>query len=193
MAKRERTRCGWCLKDDIYMRYHDEVWGVPERDDRKLFAKLSLDGAQAGLSWYTVLIRTEGYAKAFDNWDAEKIARYTPRMVEKRLQDPGIIRNRQKVESVVKNAKAYLRIMDGGTGRFRDFLWKHVDHQTFVNHWTDMRQIPARTPTSDAMSKDLQKAGFSFVGSTIVYAFMQACGMVDDHLVDCWRRQTARR
>lgn len=188
MARSELVRCGWCLKDDIYMRYHDEVWGHPERDDRKLFAKLCLDGAQAGLSWYTILIRTEGYAKAFDNWEVQKIARYTPKKIEKLLLDPGIIRNRQKVESVVKNAKAYLKIMKGGTGSFRDFLWKHVDHETIVNHWTTMDRIPARTVVSDAMSKDLQKAGFSFVGSTIVYAFMQACGMVDDHLQECWRR-----
>jgi len=187
--KNERTRCPWCLKDGIYMKYHDEVWGHPEYDDRKLFAKLCLDGAQAGLSWYTILIRTEGYARAFDNWDAEKIARYSPKKIEQLLLDPGIIRNRQKVASVVKNAKAYLKIMEGGKGSFRDFLWKHVDHKPVVNKWKEMGQIPARTPVSDAMSKDLQKAGFSFVGSTIVYAFMQACGMVDDHLVTCWRRK----
>jgi DNA-3-methyladenine glycosylase I len=187
-----RSRCGWCLKDDIYMRYHDEVWGVPERDDRHLFAKLCLDGAQAGLSWYTILVRTESYRRAFDDWDAEKIARYTPRKVEKLLRDPGIIRNRQKVESVVKNARAYLRIMEGGPGSFRDFLWKHVGHEPRVNHWTELKELPARTPTSDAMSKELRQAGFSFVGSTIVYAFMQACGMVDDHLVRCWRRTGVR-
>lgn len=177
------------MKDDIYKRYHDEVWGVPERDDRRLFAKLMLDGAQAGLSWYTILVRTDSYARAFDDWDAEKIARYTPQKIEKLLQDPGIIRNRQKVESAVKNAKAYLRIMEAGRGSFRDFLWQHVEHTPLVNHWTELSQIPARTGISDAMSKELQRAGFSFVGSTIVYAFMQACGMVDDHLLGCWRRQ----
>lgn len=188
MAKTERIRCPWSDKDDIYRHYHDTVWGVPEKDDRKLFAKLCLDGAQAGLSWYTILIRTEGYAKAFDNWDAERIARYTPKKIEQLLQDPGIIRNRQKVESVVKNAKAYLKIMEDGPGSFRDLLWKHVDHRTIMNHHATVGTIPARTPVSDAMSKDLQKAGFSFVGSTIVYAFMQACGMVDDHLDSCWRK-----
>ncbi len=188
MPTTDRIRCPWCLKDDIYKRYHDTVWGSPEYDDRKLFAKLCLDGAQAGLSWYTILIRTESYAKALDNWDAEKIARYTPQKIEKLLLDPGVIRNRQKVESVVMNAKAYLTIMEGGKGSFRDFLWKHVDHKTTVNHWTDLTQLPAKTSVSDAMSKDLQKAGLSFVGSTIVYAFMQACGLVDDHLVSCWRR-----
>jgi DNA-3-methyladenine glycosylase I len=188
MAKTERKRCPWCEKDDIYRHYHDTVWGVPEKDDRKLFAKLCLDGAQAGLSWYTILIRTEGYAKAFDDWDAGKIARYTPKKIEKLLLDPGIIRNRQKVESVVKNAKAYLKIMEGGPGSFRDFLWKHVGHKTKVNHYSGMGRLPASTPESDAMSKDLKKAGFSFVGTTIVYAFMQACGLVDDHMDDCWRK-----
>ena len=184
------SRCPWCLKDDIYKHYHDTVWGVPEHDDRALFAKLVLDGAQAGLSWYTILMRTESYAKAFDNWDAEKISRYGPKDVERLMNDPGIIRNRSKVASAIKNAQAYLRIMEGGTGAFDHFLWKHVDHAPIVNHWTEMRQVPASTPVSDALSKELKKAGFSFVGSTIVYAFMQAVGMVDDHLVTCWRRTT---
>jgi len=184
----ERERCPWCLKDDIYKRYHDEVWGVPEHDDRALFAKLVLDGAQAGLSWYTILIRTDSYAKAFDDWDAERIARYGPKDVERLMNDPGIIRNRAKVESAIKNAQAYLRIMEGGKGSFDAFLWKHVDHTPFENHWTEMNQLPASTPVSDALSKDLKKAGFSFVGTTIVYAFMQAMGMVDDHLVTCWWR-----
>jgi DNA-3-methyladenine glycosylase I len=188
MELQDRERCPWCSKDAIYMRYHDEVWGVPEHDDRALFAKLVLDGAQAGLSWYTILIRTESYAKAFDNWDAEKIARYGPKDVERLLNDPGIIRNRAKVASAITNAQAYLRIMEGGKGSFDAFLWKHVDHEPIVNHWTEMKQLPASTPVSDALSKDLKKAGFSFVGSTIVYAFMQAVGMVDDHLVTCWRR-----
>ena len=188
MLLSERVRCPWSMKDHIYQKYHDEIWGHPEHDDGKLFAKLCLDGAQAGLSWYTILIRTEGYAKAFDNWDTEKIARYTPKKIEKLLLDPGIIRNRQKVESVVKNAKAYLKIMEDGKGSFDHFLWKHVDHKAIMNNWKEQKQLPAMTPISDAMSKDLQKAGFSFVGSTIVYAFMQACGMVDDHLVRCWRR-----
>jgi DNA-3-methyladenine glycosylase I len=182
------VRCDWCLKDDIYKHYHDMVWGVPEHDDRKLFAKLVLDGAQAGLSWYTILIRTESYAKAFDNWNAEKIARYGPKDVERLMNDPGIIRNRAKVQSAITNAQAYLRIMEGGKDSFDRFLWKHVEHTPIVNRWTGLKQLPARSPISDALSKDLKKAGFSFVGSTIVYAFMQAVGMVDDHLVTCWRR-----
>ena len=174
------------MKDATYMDYHDKVWGVPEHDDRKLFEKICLDGAQAGLSWYTVLIRTEGYRNAFDGWDVERIARYDQRRINALLQDPGIIRNRQKVESVVKNARAYLKIQESGS--FNDFLWKHVDHAPVRNHWTATGQVPASTPLSDAVSRDLKKAGFSFVGTTIVYAFMQAIGMVDDHLVTCWRR-----
>jgi len=169
------------------MDYHDKVWGFAEHDDRKLFEKICLDGAQAGLSWHTILIRTEGYRKAFHGWDAERIARFGQKDIERLLADAGIIRNRQKVESAIKNAKAYLALKEGG-GTFNDFLWKHVDHTPIVNNWKHLKQLPAKTPVSDAMSKDLQKAGFSFVGSTIVYAFMQACGMVDDHLVTCWRR-----
>ena len=190
-APNEKERCSWCLKDDIYKTYHDEVWGFPEHDDRRLFAKLVLDGAQAGLSWYTILIRTEGYARAFDQWDAERIARYGKKDIERLMKDPGIIRNRQKVESAIKNAQAYLRIMEGGVGSFDRFIWKHVDHRPIVNRWTSLTQVPASTPVSDALSKDLKKAGFSFVGTTIVYAYMQAIGMVDDHLVSCWRRRKA--
>ena len=148
----ERERCPWCLKDDIYKDYHDRIWGRPEHDDAKLFEKLCLDGAQAGLSW----------------------------------KDPGIIRNRLKIQGVVKNANAYLRIKEQGS--FSDHLWNYVDHTPQVNQWTSISQVPATSSISDALSKDLKKAGFSFVGSTIVYAFMQAVGMVDDHLVTCWRR-----
>ena len=188
VAKKEKVRCSWCLKDGIYMDYHDNVWGHPEHDDRKLFAKLVLDGAQAGLSWYTILIRTEGYAKAFDQWDVERIVRYGKKDIDRLMADPGIIRNRQKVESAIKNAQAYLHIMEGGKGSFDRFLWKHVDHNPIVNRWKSTDRLPASTSISDALSKDLKKAGFSFVGTTIVYAFMQAVGMVDDHMVTCWRR-----
>lgn len=183
-----RTRCPWCLKDGTYMRYHDEVWGVPEHDDRRLFAKLVLDGAQAGLSWYTILVRTEGYRKAYDNWNVEKIARYGPREVERLMNDPGIIRNRAKIMASIGNAQAYLKIMEGGPGSFDRFLWKHVGGRTKVKHWETAAQVPATSPESDALSKDLKQHGFKFTGSTIVYAFMQACGMVDDHLISCWRR-----
>lgn len=183
-----KNRCPWCLKDDIYKRYHDEVWGVPEHDDRKLFAKLILDGAQAGLSWYTILIRSEGYRKAYDDWDVEKIANYGEQDVQRLLNDKGIIRNRAKVRASITNAKAYLQIMEAGPGSFDRFLWKHVGGKTIVNHWETPQQIPATSPESDALSKDLIAHGFKFVGSTIIYAFMQACGLVDDHLVSCWRR-----
>lgn len=176
------------MKDAVYQDYHDHVWGHPEHDDRKLLAKLILDGAQAGLSWYTILIRSEGYAKAFDQWDAERIARYGQKDIERLMHDPGIIRNRQKIESAIKNARAWLRIMEGGHGAFDRFVWKHVDHTPIVNRWTDPAQVPTSTPVSDALSRDLNRAGFSFVGTTIVYAYMQAIGMVNDHLEHCWRR-----
>jgi DNA-3-methyladenine glycosylase I len=184
-----KIRCPWCLKDEIYMRYHDEVWGVPEHDDRKLFAKLVLDGAQAGLSWYTILIRTEGYRNAYDNWDAKKIARYGEKDIERLMNDAGIIRNRAKIIASIGNAKAYLKIMEDGPGSFDRFLWKHVGGRTIVNPRKGMFPLPASTPESDAMSKDLKKHGFKFVGTTIVYAFMQACGMVDDHIGTCWRKK----
>ncbi len=189
MTTAERIRCPWCLKDDTYMRYHDEVWGVPEHDDRKLFAKLILDGAQAGLSWYTILIRSEGYRKAYGNWDVKKIARYGEKDVERLMNDAGIIRNRSKIMASIGNAQAYLKIMEDGPGSFDRFLWKHVGHRTLVNPWKVNGATPVSTPESDAMSKDLKKHGFKFVGSTIVYAFMQACGMVDDHIPTCWRRK----
>jgi DNA-3-methyladenine glycosylase I len=188
MAKKEPSRCTWPGDDARMIDYHDTIWGTPEHDDVKLYAKLVLDGAQAGLSWKTILYRSDGYRRAFDNWNVEKIARYGKKDVERLLADEGIIRNRAKVESAIKNAQAWIRIMEGGKGSFNDFLWKHVDHRTLVNHWDDTRQLPASTPVSDALSKDLKKAGFSFVGSTIVYAYMQAIGMVDDHLDSCFRK-----
>jgi len=188
MNARAKERCPWCLKDDIYRHYHDTVWGVPEHDDRRLLAKLILDGAQAGLSWHTVLVRTERYEKAFDGWDAQRIAGYGPKDVERLMNDPGIIRNRQKILSAIGNSRAWIRIMEQGPGAFDRFVWKHVDHRTVVNHWTTMAEVPTRSPVSDALSRDLRGAGFSFVDTTIVYAYMQAIGMVDDHLVGCWRR-----
>ena len=184
----EKIRCTWPGDDPRMIAYHDEVWGVPEHDDRKLFAKLMLDGAQAGLSWRTILHRTEGYRKAFDNWNVEKIARYGRKDVERLLSDEGIIRNRAKVVSAISNAQAWLKVMEGGKGSFNDLLWKYVDHRTIVNHWNDPGKVPASTPISDALSKELKKAGFSFVGTTIVYAYMQAIGMVDDHMDGCFRK-----
>ncbi|MEO8066505.1 MAG: DNA-3-methyladenine glycosylase I [Flavobacteriales bacterium] len=189
MTKKELVRCGWCLKDDIYMNYHDTVWGVPEHDDGKLFAKLILDGAQAGLSWYTILIRTESYAKAYHNWDTKMIAEYGEKDIERLMNDVGIIRNRSKVMASIGNAKAYVKIMEAGPGSFDRFLWKHVGNKTIVNQWKGGGGFLTSTSESDAMSKDLKKHGFKFVGTTIVYAFMQACGMVDDHALTCWRRK----
>lgn len=188
MAKKEPTRCPWPANDARMIEYHDTIWGTPEHDDRKLYAKLVLDGAQAGLSWKTILHRSEGYRKAFDNWNVEKIARYGKKDVARLLADEGIIRNRAKVESAIKNAQAWLTVMEGGKGSFNDMLWKHVDHRTVINHWAHDKKVPASTPVSDALSKELKKAGFSFVGTTIVYAYMQAIGMVDDHMEGCFRK-----
>jgi DNA-3-methyladenine glycosylase I len=188
MPKNDLTRCPWPGGDARMIAYHDEVWGTPEHDDVKLYAKLVLDGAQAGLSWKTILHRSEGYRRAFDDWNVERIARYGKKDIARLLADEGIIRNRAKVESAIRNAQAWLRIMEGGKGSFDDFLWKHVGRRPLVNHWKDPKRIPASTPLSDAVSKDLKQAGFSFVGTTIVYAYMQAIGMVDDHLDSCFRK-----
>jgi DNA-3-methyladenine glycosylase I len=185
---KEKIRCGWCLKDELYMKYHDEEWGVPVHDDTKLFEMLNLEGAQAGLSWYIVLVKRENYRKAFDNWDAKKIARYTPAKVEKLLQNEGIIRNRLKVEGTIKNAKAFLAIQKE-FGSFSTYIWQFVNHKTKNNNWKVLGDCPAKTTESDAMSKDLLNRGFKFVGSTICYAYMQATGMANDHLADCWKRK----
>lgn len=184
---KELKRCDWCLKDDIYKKYHDEIWGTPEHDDIKLFEKLNLDGAQAGLSWYTILVRTESYRKAFDYWDIEKIARYNQQKVDELLQNPGIIRNKLKVNAVITNANAYLKLKDSGQ-TLNNFLWQFVNFKPQINHYNSIKEVPAKTPLSDKISKALQKAGFKFVGSTIVYAYMQAIGMVDDHLDYCWKK-----
>lgn len=185
MSSKER-RCGWCLGDPLYETYHDTEWGLPLFDDRKLFEFLILEGAQAGLSWITVLKKREGYRQAFDDFDPEKIARYTPKKIEKLLQNPAIIRNKLKVNSAVKNARAYLDLLDNGT-RFSDFLWDFVDGKPIQNRWKTLKQVPATTPLSDKLSKALKQRGFNFVGSTICYSHMQATGMVNDHLVGCPR------
>lgn len=182
----DKIRCSWCMKDQLYMDYHDQEWGIPVHDDQKLFEMLILEGAQAGLSWYTVLVKRERYREVFDNFDAEKIVRYDDRKLEALRNDPGIIRNRLKIQATVTNAKAYLKIRE--TGSFNDFIWSFTDGKTIVNKPRTLGEVPATTPQSDAMSKALKKHGFKFVGSTICYAFMQACGMVDDHLTDCWKK-----
>ena len=183
----EINRCAWCgTTDPLYIRYHDEEWGVPEYDDQRLFAKLILDGAQAGLSWITILRKRENYWAAFDQFDPEKIARYDEAKIAELLQNPGIIRNRLKVQSVVKNARGYLEIMEK-EGSFSIFLWGFVDGRPIQNNWRSMADVPTETKESQAMSKALKKRGFSFVGPTIIYAFMQAVGMVNDHITNCFR------
>lgn len=184
---KEKIRCPWCMKDDLYKNYHDEEWGVPVHDDTRLFEMLNLEGAQAGLSWYTVLTKRENYSKAFDNRDAKKIARYSPAKVEKLMQNAGIIRNRLKIEGTIKNAKAFLAVQKE-FGSFDAYIWQFVGHKPVRNNVKSMADVPAKTAVSDAMSKDLLKRGFKFVGSTICYAYMQAVGMVNDHWNDCWKK-----
>lgn len=177
-------RCPWCGNDPLYVHYHDTVWGRPEYDDLALFEKLCLDGQQAGLSWITILRKQASYRAAYANFDPEKIVQFDDSKVEELMQDPGIIRNRLKVHSIIKNARAYLALRDQGVG-FSDFLWSFVDHQPVQNHWQSLEEVPVATDASEAMSRALKKAGFTFVGPVIVYAFMQATGMVNDHLVQC--------
>lgn len=186
------TRCGWCGDDPLYVAYHDEDWGVPVHDDRKLFEMLILEGAQAGLSWLTILRKRENYRKAFDNFDVEKIAGYSGDDIARLLADPGIVRNRLKVNAAVKNARSALRVMEE-FGTLDSYLWRFVEGVPRQNSWKSMAEVPARTPESDAMSKDLKRRGFSFIGSTICYALMQSVGMVNDHLVDCFRHDQVRR
>jgi DNA-3-methyladenine glycosylase I len=184
-------RCGW-PKSAIALAYHDEEWGVPLRDDRKIFEFLVLDAAQAGLSWEIILRKREGFRAAFDHFDAEKIARYDARKVRALLADPGIIRNRLKVESAIANARAFLKVREE-CGSFAGYIWQFVGGKPLVNHRRSFRVVPARTKESDAMSKALKKRGFKFVGSTICYAFMQAAGMVNDHTVECFRHAPLAR
>ena len=181
-------RCPWCGDDPLYQHYHDHEWGVPEYDDRALFECLNLEGAQAGLSWITVLRKREHYRKVFDGFDAEKIARYDDSKVAALLQDAGIIRNRLKVAATIGNAQSYLALRDQGQ-TLSDFLWDFVDGQPQINHFHTLKEVPASTPVAEAMSKALKKRGFKFVGPTIVYAFMQATGMVNDHLTTCPRHR----
>ncbi len=181
----ERPRCGWATNARM-IAYHDAEWGVPLHDERKLFEFLILEGAQAGLSWDLVLARRAGYRRAFADFDPEKVARYTAKRIERLLADPGIIRNRLKVESAVTNARAFLKVQDE-FGGFAPYQWRFVDGAPIQNRWRSLKKLPASTPVSDAFSRDLKQRGFRFVGSTIVYAHMQAVGMVNDHLVGCFR------
>ena len=187
-----RIRCPWSGTDPVYVTYHDEEWGVPLHDDRRLFEMLVLEGAQAGLSWLTILKRREGYRRAFDRFDPRKVARYGAGDVARLLADDGVIRNRLKIRSAVTNARAFLKVQED-FGSFDRYVWRFVDGRPVQNAWATLEELPARTALSDAMSKDLKARGFSFVGSTICYAHMQATGMVNDHLVDCFRHRAVQR
>lgn len=180
------TRCEWCGADPLYTKYHDEDWGMPEHDDRKLFEMLLLEGAQAGLSWITVLKKRENYRKVFSNFNPNRIARYDEKKVNELLNNPGIIRNRLKVNAFINNAQCFLKVKKEFE-TFDNYIWQFVSHKPIVNKYKALKELPAFTEESDKMSKDLKKRGFKFVGSTICYAYMQACGMVNDHIVKCYR------
>lgn len=181
-------RCGWAGSDPLYHQYHDREWGVPCRDDRTLFEFLILEGAQAGLSWITILRKRDHYRKVYDQFNPQKVARYNASKVEQLLADPGIVRNRLKVMASITNAKLFLDIQ-AEYGDFASFIWRFVDDEPIINHWPSLQQVPATTPESDAMSRELKRRGFKFVGSTICYAYMQAIGMVNDHTLDCFRHR----
>lgn len=186
MAVKDKVRCPWCLKFDEYIQYHDEEWGKPVHDDNIHFEFLILEGAQAGLSWSTILRKREGYRKNFAGFDPVKVARFTEARIEKILLDPGIVRNRLKVVAAVNNAKRFLEVQKE-FGTFSKYIWSFVGNKPIINKRKRIGDVPATTPESDALSADLIKRGFKFVGSTVMYAHMQACGLVNDHLIDCWR------
>jgi len=182
----ERSRCSWAGTDPLYVAYHDEEWGVPTHDDRRLFEMLLLEGAQAGLSWSTILRKRQAYRDAFDGFDPERIARYDDARIAMLLQNPGIVRNRLKLQAAVRNAQAFLALREA-CGSFAQAVWTFVDHRPIQNAWVTLSQVPTHTPESEAMSAELRRRGFAFVGPTICYAFMQAVGMVNDHMVSCFR------
>jgi DNA-3-methyladenine glycosylase I len=186
-----QSRCEWGREPEIYRSYHDLEWGVPVHDDRLLFEMLNLEGAQAGLNWYLILQKRQNYRLLFDNFDAEKIAAYTDEKIQSLLQDARIVRNRLKIQAVVTNARAFLEVQNE-FGSFDRYVWQFVGGKPVTNQWRTMAEVPASTPVSDAMSKDLKKSSFKFVGTTICYAFMQAVGMVNDHTVDCFRYKEIR-
>jgi len=187
----DKIRCGWAKKP-LEIEYHDNEWGVPVHDDRKLFEFLVLDGFQAGLSWSAILAKRDNFSKAFDDFESRKIARYDEKKIESLLQDAGIIRNKLKIKAAISNARAFLKVQEE-FGSFDRYIWSFTNGKTIVNHWRTMGEVPATSHESDAMSKDLKKRGFKFVGSTICYAFMQAAGLVNDHLVTCFRYQDVVR
>lgn len=180
------ARCAWAGSDPLYCEYHDLEWGVPSHDDQRLFEFLVLEGAQAGLSWITILRKRENYRRVFASFDPRRVARFDRRRIERALLDPGIVRNRLKVESTVTNARAFLEVQ-AAFGSFDRYLWSLVDGRPLVNHWTSVKQIPAQTRHSDALARDLKQRGFRFVGTTICYAYMQAVGLVNDHVSNCFR------
>lgn len=186
MTAKTKIRCAWCGTDSLYCTYHDEEWGVPSHDDRHLFEKLILDGAQAGLSWITILRKRENYRAAYENFDVLKVARFTPSREAKLMLNPGIVRNRQKIASSVTNARAFITVQEEFDS-FDKYLWRFVGGRPIVNRWKSIKEVPATSKESDALSKDLKERGFKFAGSTIIYAFMQAAGMVNDHTTDCFR------
>lgn len=181
----EINRCAWVTEDKIYQDYHDLEWGVPLHDDRRLFEMLILEGMQAGLSWLTVLRKREAFRLAFDNFDINQVINYDQSRIENLMENKDIIRNRLKIESAIRNAKAFKQVQER-YGSFDSFIWSYVNHQPIVNHYANLKEIPANTPLSDTISKDLKKMGFNFVGSTIIYAYMQSIGMVNDHTRDCY-------
>jgi DNA-3-methyladenine glycosylase I len=183
-------RCAWPGSDPLYVAYHDEEWGVPEYDDRSLYEKLVLDGFQAGLSWITILRKRENFRKAFHGFNPEKIARYGKRDTERLLKNEGIVRSRAKIEAAINGAKLWLDIMEKEPGGFRELIWKHVDGKPKINRFKTIKQVPAKTPMSEGLAKELKQRGFNFCGPVIVYAFAQAVGMVNDHVVDCHRYRT---
>ena len=189
---KDLVRCSWCGTDELYCAYHDTEWGVPVYDDRTLFEFLLLEGAQAGLSWITILRKRDAYRRAFAEFDPEKVARFNQRKVEALLQDAGIVRNRLKVEAAIKNARAFLAVQEE-RGSFAQYQWDFVDGTPIVGNYRSTKQIPARTEVSDRFSKDLKRRGFSFVGSTIIYAHMQAVGMVNDHIAECFRQKQVKK
>lgn len=188
MTKSPIHRCSWAGTDPLYISYHDHEWGVPVHDDRELFEMLILEGAQAGLSWITILKKRDNYRAAFDEFDPHKMARYNTRKVQALLDNPGIVRNRLKIAAAIHNAKMLLELQEQ-EGSFDDYLWRYLDGKPIVNAWCNLKEVPPRTALSDTISKDLSKRGFKFVGSTICYAFMQAVGMVNDHAIDCFRHR----
>ena len=190
--KQNMKRCDWAEGSDLERAYHDEQWGVPVHDDRLLFEMLTLEGAQAGLSWSTILNKREGYRKAFDDFDVRKIADYSQEKIDALLQNPEIVRNRLKVNATVKNAKAFMRVQEE-FGSFDAYIWSFVENKPIQNRWESITHVPAHTPLSDTISKELKKRGFTFVGSTICYAYMQAIGMVNDHLTGCFRYDEIQR